>query len=99
MMGHIFLYGPSGAGKSTVGEILANKLNLPFVDSDHIIEKIAGMSIPQIMEEQGETRLRDLESTALQQSVNAEEAVIALGGGALLRDENRALVENSGRVI
>ena len=98
-MGHIFLYGPSGAGKSTIGQILAHNLNLPFVDSDHAIETTAGMSIPQIMEEQGETRLRDLESTALKQIVNGKEGVIALGGGALLRYENRTLVENSGKVI
>jgi len=98
-MTHIFLYGPSGAGKSTVGEILARNLNLPFTDSDHILENIAGMSIPQIMEERGEAKLRELESTALRQIVNAKVGVVALGGGALLRDENRALVENSGKVV
>ena len=98
-MAHIFLYGPSGAGKSLVGEILARNLNLPFVDSDHIIENIAAMSIPQIMEERGEAKLRDLESAAINQIVNDKAGVVALGGGALLRDENRALVENNGKVI
>jgi shikimate kinase / 3-dehydroquinate synthase len=98
-MGHIFLYGPSGVGKSTVGQILAHHLNLPFTDSDHILETMAGMSIPQIMEEQGEAKLRELESAALKQITKEKEGVVALGGGALLREENRVLVENNGSVI
>lgn len=98
-MPHIFLYGPVGAGKSTVGKILARNLNLPFVDSDHVIEANAGMSIYQIMGEQGEAAARDLETAALKQIISNKESVIALGGGALLRQENRALVERSGRVI
>ena len=98
-MGHIFLYGPSGVGKSTIGKILARNLNLPLVDSDHLIEMNAGMSISNIMEEQGIPKVRELETIALSQIVDAEESVIALGGGALLRDENRALVEQSGSVV
>ena len=96
---HIFLYGPVGVGKSTVGKILARNLNLPFIDSDHVIETNAGGSIFEIMTQQGEVAARDLETTALKQIVNHKESVIALGGGALLRDENRALVGNNGRVI
>jgi 3-dehydroquinate synthase len=98
-MSHIFLYGPVGAGKSTVGKILARNLNLPFVDSDQVIETNAGMSISQIMGQQGETAARDLETAALKQIIDNKESVIALGGGSLLRDENRALVENNGKVI
>jgi 3-dehydroquinate synthase len=98
-MSHIFLYGPSGSGKSEIGESLARNLQLPFVDSDQVIETNADMSIPKIMEEQGEKCLRDLETAALKQIVDGKESIIALGGGALLRDENRALVEANGRVI
>jgi shikimate kinase / 3-dehydroquinate synthase len=98
-MSHIFLYGPSGAGKSTIGNILARNLDLRFVDSDRLIESNAGFSIPEIMEKQGEEHLRDFETAALRQIINEKESIIALGGGALLRDENRALIENSGRVI
>ena len=98
-MPHIFLYGPSGAGKSTIGNILARNLKLPFVDSDQVIESKAGMPIPQIMEEQGEASLRDLETAALRKIIDNQESIIALGGGALLRDENRALAEDRGRVI
>jgi shikimate kinase / 3-dehydroquinate synthase len=98
-MSHIFLYGPSGAGKSTIGMILARNLNLPFIDSDQVIESNAGMSIPRIMEEQGEASLRDFETAALKQILDGKESVIALGGGALLREANRALIESSGTVV
>jgi shikimate kinase/3-dehydroquinate synthase len=96
---HIFLYGPVGVGKSTIGKVLARNLNLPFLDSDQVIETNAGMSISQIIAQQGEMACRDMETAALKQIINNKESVIALGGGALLREENRALVENNGSVI
>ncbi|HJR78803.1 MAG TPA: 3-dehydroquinate synthase [Anaerolineales bacterium] len=98
-MPHIFLYGPSGVGKSTIGKVLARNLILPFVDSDRVIEVNAGLSIPEIVEGQGETRLRDVEAEALEQIIQDSESVVALGGGALLREENRTLVETSGSVF
>jgi len=98
-MTHIFLYGPLGTGKSTVGKTLARNLKFPFVDLDRVIETNAGISIPQIMEQQGEPAFRDLESAALKNLLNEKESVAALGGGALLRDENRAFAENNGKVI
>ena len=98
-MSHIFLYGPVGAGKSTVGKILARNLGLPFIDSDEVIETNAGLSIFQIMAERGEPAGRDLETAALKEIINEKESVIALGGGALLRDENRSLVETNGTII
>jgi len=97
-MPHLFLYGPPGTGKSTIGEILARNLKLPFVDLDRVIETNAGMSISQIIEGRGESAFRELESTALKNLVGEKESVVALGGGALLRDENRAIAERSGRV-
>ena len=102
-MSHIFLYGPPGTGKSTIGRTLARNLDLPFVDLDRVIETKAGMSIAQLMEQHGETAFRDLESAALKATVvNASSLtsqVIALGGGALLRDENRAVAETNGKVV
>ena len=98
-MKHIFLYGPPGAGKSSVGKALAERLRLPFVDLDLEIEKSAGKTIPQIMEEQGESAFRDLETEMLKQVVNESPRVIALGGGALLREENRRCAEECGQVV
>ena len=105
-MTHIFLYGPPGTGKSTIGKTLARNLKLPFIDLDRVIETNAGMSIPQIMEQQGESTFRDLESAALKEIAghtssvtDSEDKVIALGGGALLRDDNRVYAESQGRVV
>ena len=113
-MSHIFLYGPPGTGKSTIAKTLARHLRLPFVDLDRMIEQSAGMSIAQIMEQQGESAFRDLETAALKSTVDhafrevspkgdsvtdPSDKVIALGGGALLRDENRALAETHGTIV
>jgi shikimate kinase / 3-dehydroquinate synthase len=105
-MGHIFLYGPPGTGKSTIGKTLAHSLKLPFIDLDRVIESNAGTSISQTIEQHGETAFRDLETTVLKIVVDhafgatdSQDKVIALGGGALLREENRALAESSGRVV
>jgi len=96
---HIFLYGPPGTGKSTIGRFIARSIKLPFIDLDRVIETEAGMSIPQIMERQGESSFRDLESAALHNLAAESESIIALGGGALLRDENRTFAESHGTVI
>ncbi|OIO85888.1 MAG: 3-dehydroquinate synthase [Anaerolineae bacterium CG_4_9_14_3_um_filter_57_17] len=96
---HIFLYGPPATGKSAIGKILAENLRLPFLDLDQIIEQNAGASIPQIMAEQSEAAFRAMESAALKNLPREKAAVIALGGGALLRDENRAAAEATGKVI
>ncbi|MCL4261304.1 MAG: AAA family ATPase, partial [Anaerolineales bacterium] len=101
-MTHIFLYGPPGTGKSTIGKIIARTLQLPFIDLDRVIETNAGMSIPQIMEGQGEAAFRDLESVTLKEIVGHASSVtkvIALGGGALLRDANRQIAENAGKIV
>ncbi len=100
---NIFLYGPPGTGKSTIGNILARNLKLPFVDLDALIEEKAGLSISQIMEQQGESAFRDLETSTLQETVghasSVTSKVMALGGGALLREENRSLAETHGTVV
>ena len=98
-MKHIFLYGPPGAGKSSVGKALAERLRLPFIDLDLEIEKSAGKTIPQIMNEQGEPAFRDLETETLKRIANESPRVIALGGGALLREENRRYAEECGEVV
>jgi 3-dehydroquinate synthase len=98
-MSHVFLYGPPGTGKTTTGQLLARNLNLPFTDLDRVIESRAGQSIQQIMEERGEPAFRELETLALKESAgSSQDKVIALGGGTLLRDENRRLAEARGKI-
>jgi shikimate kinase/3-dehydroquinate synthase len=98
-MKHIFLYGPPGSGKSSVGKALAERLRLPFVDLDHVIAGSAGQAIPQIMERQGESAFRAMETEALKRFGSQSPSVIALGGGTLLRAENRRFAEQSGQVV
>ena len=94
----IFLYGAPASGKSTLGKALAERLGAGFVDLDERIVAEAGMSIPEIFKTRGEAAFRDLESKVLWEVVS-EPKVVSLGGGTLLRDENRALCEENGTVF
>jgi 3-dehydroquinate synthase len=95
----IFLYGPPASGKSSLGLRLAEILRRPFYDLDEIIETQAGASIPQIFAAEGEIGFRRRESAALAEVLECQSGVVALGGGALLRSENRALAEQAGMVL
>ncbi len=96
---HIFLYGPPGSGKSTIGSILARRLDMPFADLDALIETAAGKPIRAIFAEQGEPAFRALESAELARVIEGAPTVIGLGGGALLKPENRAMAEAAGDVL
>ena len=108
----IFLYGAPASGKSTLGKALAERLGLSFVDLDERIVAEAGMSIPEIFKTRGEAAFRDIESKTLKEVVSglipklqtsnfklSTLTVVSLGGGTLLRDENRALCEENGTVF
>jgi shikimate kinase len=86
------MVGMMGAGKTTVGELVAEKLNAAFRDVDHDIEVTAGKPIPEIFVDEGEERFRALETAALTKAINEFEGVLAVGGGAVLAEENRALL-------
>ena len=94
----IFIYGPPGSGKSAVAASLAEGLNLPPYDLDGEIESQAQASIAEIFQQEGEAGFRRRERQALRQALQRGRGVFALGGGALLDDENRRLVENAGPV-
>ena len=84
----MILLGYRGSGKTTIGRLLAQQMNLPFVDTDDLIIAMADRSIREIFEQKGESYFRDLESLAVQDACDRE-AIIALGGGAILRESNR----------
>jgi shikimate kinase len=91
----VVLLGYRGSGKSSVGRKLADSLWGSFVDSDELIAKAAGRSIREIFEQDGEERFRDLESEAIGQALRGGADVVALGGGAVLREANRALLKST----
>ncbi len=87
-----------GAGKSRVGRTLAQKLGLTFIDTDALIEKEAGRSIPEIFKE-GEEAFRKLEEKVVSSVATGTNQVIALGGGALLKATSLSKVLQNGMLI
>lgn len=95
----VILIGPMGAGKSTIGRLLSARLGLAFVDSDREIEDRCGANIPWIFDLEGEAGFRDRETAVLSDLAGPRARVIATGGGAVLRPENRELLRRAGRVV
>ena len=91
----IVLIGMMGAGKSSLGKRLANELTLPFRDADDEIEKAAGMSIADIFDKHGEAAFRDGEQRVIARLLQDGPQVLALGGGAFVNPDTRALIEQS----
>jgi 3-dehydroquinate synthase len=96
---NIFLVGLMGAGKTTVGRALAKKLNKRFIDSDQEIEARTGASISLIFEIEGEASFRQREADVIRDLTAQDDIVLATGGGAVLRPENRAFLHARGTVI
>lgn len=90
----IFLVGPMGAGKTTIGKLLAKHLGRQFVDCDWHIVQQTGADIPWIFEKEGESGFRDRETRALAELTVLPDIVMATGGGAVERPENRELLKN-----
>lgn len=95
----IYLVGPMGAGKTTVGRHLADLLGRSFIDSDHEIEARTGASIPWIFEKEGENGFRQREQQVIDYLTRRSGIVLATGGGAILRQENRDFLKQRGIVI
>ena len=88
-----------GAGKSTIGRLLAKELRLPFKDSDKEIEQRTGADIPWIFDVEGEQGFREREQAVIVGLCGADGLVLATGGGAVLREENRRALRAGGRVV
>lgn len=95
----IVLVGMPGSGKSTVGKQLARQLACSFVDSDHEIERRIGMPIKAYFDRHGEADFRDLERSVIAELSGREDGVLATGGGAVIRPENRRNLSAGGPVI
>lgn len=92
----LVLVGLMGAGKTTVGRKLAERLDLPFVDADHEIERAAGKTIPEIFADHGEPYFRDGERRVIARLLGEGPQVLATGGGAFMNPETRAAIAASG---
>ncbi len=95
----ISLIGMMGSGKSAVGIQLANLLNIPFSDSDKLIEEAANIPIPEIFSDYGEEKFRDLEQRVIKNQLSDGPKVLATGGGSFLNQDSRTAIQNAGIVI
>ncbi|MDE2143808.1 MAG: shikimate kinase [Elusimicrobia bacterium] len=99
MKSNVYLTGFMGTGKSVVGKSLAKKMGRPFVDLDHLIEKESGCTVAELFSRRGETYFRRLEHKKLSTVAKRTNAVVSLGGGALLDGRNRDIVRRTGVLI
>ncbi|HEX4191111.1 MAG TPA: shikimate kinase [Marmoricola sp.] len=88
----VVLVGTMGAGKTTVGGLVAERLGVPFLDTDHVVEATAGKPVSEIFVDDGEGHFRELERTAVAEALGTHGGVLALGGGAVLDERTRALL-------
>jgi shikimate kinase len=95
----LILVGPMGAGKTTIGKQLSSVLRRDFIDSDHEIVRRTGANIPLIFEIEGEDGFRRRETSVIEDLTLRQGIVIATGGGAVIRPENRQLMRERGTVI
>lgn len=96
---HIFLIGFMGSGKSTIGELLSERLKLPFIDSDRAIEKAEGKSINELFSDEGELNFREKEMKFLKELSTSDPSVVAVGGGLPSIDGAIELMHEMGLVI
>jgi shikimate kinase/3-dehydroquinate synthase len=99
MIRHLYLIGNMGSGKTTVGRLAAQRLGAPFYDLDQRIEQAMGQTIAELFAQRGEEAFRQLEREALARTIVMIDTVVATGGGAVLREDNRALMRRKGWVI
>ena len=95
----VILVGLMGAGKTRVGRRLAERLHLPFIDTDHVIENENGRTISELFAQIGEPAFREGERLLIARLMNRQPAVIATGGGAFIDPRTRATLLEHGLVI
>jgi shikimate kinase len=92
----IVFVGLMGAGKTAIGRKVASYLSLPFVDSDHEIESVSRMTIPELFEQYGEAEFRGLEQRVILRVLEGGPQVLSTGGGAFMNADTRAAIAERG---
>lgn len=92
----VVMVGMMGAGKTAVGRALAQRLGVPFLDSDAEIESAANMTVPEIFERDGEPFFRSKETQVISRLLDEERGILSTGGGAFLAEENRTNITARG---
>lgn len=98
-MKNIFLIGFMGCGKSTIARALSEKLGVIQVEMDELIVEEQGMPITEIFEKYGEEHFRDIETDLVHRLQEKDGCVVSCGGGAVLREENRDMMKQSGVIV
>jgi shikimate kinase len=96
---HIFLMGFMATGKSKIGPILAERLGRKFIDTDDLIVQAAGKTIPDLFDQDGEAAFRVFEHECVAKAATGEDAVIALGGGAVTQEDNWVTIRETGLCV
>ncbi|TRD21863.1 shikimate kinase [Palleronia caenipelagi] len=92
----VVMIGMMGSGKTAVGTALARALGVPFIDSDHEIERASTLSIPEIFERHGEPFFRDREAEVIARLLDGEPGILSTGGGAFMSERNRQTISERG---
>ena len=96
---NVFLIGYRATGKTTVAKLLAQRLGWSSLDADDAIEQLAGKTIADIFADEGEPTFRELETTVIANLARREQTVVALGGGSVMREENREQLVGRGKTV
>lgn len=98
-MKNLVLIGMPGSGKTKIGRMLSARLKMPLVDTDELVSARAGKTIPELFTQLGEAGFRALETQAVREAAALDGAVIATGGGVVLREENMAALAETGIIF
>jgi shikimate kinase len=93
---NLVLVGLMGAGKSAIGKLVASELGIPFIDSDHEIERVSRMTIAELFEKYGEPEFRKLENRVIKRLLRSGPRVLSTGGGAFMNGDTRGSIKAAG---
>ncbi len=98
-MKNIILVGLKGTNKSEIGEELARRLQMKFIDTDDIMKRESGLDLPELLKKIGEKQFRSLENNIIKKILNVSNTVIVVGGGSILNGKNIKALKQNGLLV